>query len=76
MASMGVVRMYRYSYGIGVVVRRYNYRYRCPHNIIIINFPYSTCIISFLAAASLLLCSFLKCFFRSCYNNIILYLPV
>ena len=33
---------------------------------IIINFPYSTCIIYialFLAAASLLLCSFLKCFF-------------
>ena len=29
----------------------------------IINFPYSTCISSFLAAASLLLCSFLKCFF-------------
>ena len=28
---------------------------------IIINFPY-TCISSFLAAASLLLCSFLKCF--------------
>ena len=26
-------------------------------------FPYSTCISSFLAAASLLLCSFLKCFF-------------
>ena len=31
--------------------------------IIIINFPYSTCIRSFLAAASLLLCSYLKCFF-------------
>ena len=30
---------------------------------IIINFPYSTCISSFLAAASLLLCSFFKCFF-------------
>ena len=30
---------------------------------IIINFPCSTCISSFLAAASLLLCSFLKCFF-------------
>ena len=30
---------------------------------IIINFPYSTCISSFLAAASLLLCSFLKRFF-------------
>ena len=32
---------------------------------IIINFPYSTCISFFLAAASLLLCSFLKCFFIS-----------
>ena len=31
--------------------------------IIIINFHYSTCIRSFLAAAPLLLCSFLKCFF-------------
>ena len=30
---------------------------------IIINFPYSTCISSFLAATSLLLCSFKKCFF-------------
>ena len=30
---------------------------------IIINFPYSTCITSFLAAASLILCSILKCFF-------------
>ena len=30
--------------------------------IIIISFPYSTYISSFLAAASLLLCSFLKCF--------------
>ena len=28
---------------------------------IIINFSYSTCISSFLAAASLLLCSFFKC---------------
>ena len=36
---------------------------------IIINFPYSTCISSFLAAASLLLCSFLKYFFRSCKNK-------
>ena len=43
---------------VGVVVRRY-----IDILIIIINFPYSTCIRSFLAAASLLLCSFLKCFF-------------
>ena len=38
---------------MGVVVRRY-----IDILIIIINFPYSTCISSFLAAASLLLCSF------------------
>ena len=43
---------------MGVVVRRY-----IDILTIIINFPYSTCIRSFLAAASLLLCSFLKCFF-------------
>ena len=34
--------------------------YRFPHNI---TYPYSTCISSFFAAASLLHCSFLKCFF-------------
>ena len=43
---------------VGVVIRRY-----IDILIIIINFPYSTCIRSFLATASLLLCSFLKCFF-------------
>ena len=43
---------------VGVVVRRY-----IDILIIIINFSYSTCIRVFLAAASLLLCSFLKCFF-------------
>ena len=43
---------------VGVVIRRY-----IDILIIIINFPYSTCIRSFLAAASLLLCSFLKRFF-------------
>ena len=43
---------------MGVVVRRY-----IDILTIIINFPYSTCISSFLAAASLLLCSFLKCCF-------------
>ena len=55
-----------YGYGyhvqvwlVGVVVRRYIDIFT-----IIINFPYSTCILAlFLAAASLLLCSFLKCFF-------------
>ena len=43
---------------MGVVVRRYIDILR-----IINKFPYSTCISSFLAAASLLLCSFFKCFF-------------
>ena len=42
---------------VGVVIRRY-----IDILIIIINFPYSTCIRSFLAAASLLLCSFLNVF--------------
>ena len=43
---------------MGVVIRR------CIDIlIIIITFPYSTGISSFLAAASLLLCSFFKCFF-------------
>ena len=41
---------------------------------IIINFPYSTCISSFLAAASLLLCSFLKYFFRSCLCYFVQYI--
>ena len=43
---------------VGVVVRRY-----IDILSVILNFPYSSCIRSFLAAASLLLCSFLKCFF-------------
>ena len=43
---------------VWLVVRRY-----IDILTIIINFTYSTCISSFLAAASLLLCSFLKCFF-------------
>ena len=45
---------------MGVVVRRY-----IDILSVILNFPYSSCIKcrSFLAAASLLLCSFLKCFF-------------
>ena len=49
---------------VGVVIRRY-----IDILIIIINFPYSTCIRSFLAAASLLLCSFLNVF--SVFNNYI-----
>ena len=47
---------------VGVVIRRY-----IDILIIIINFPYSTCIRSFLAAASLLFCSFLKCFLGLLY---------
>ena len=56
---------------VSVVVRRYI----IDILIIIITFPYSTCISSFLAASSLFLCSFLKCFFIlvhvifvQCYN--------
>ena len=44
---------------VGVVVRR-NIDILI---IIILNFPSSTCIRSFFGRASLLLCSFLKCFF-------------
>ena len=46
---------------MGVVVRRHiNY---IDILTIMINFPYSTCISAFLAAAFLLLCSFFKCLF-------------
>ena len=48
---------------MGVVLRRYIYILT-----IIINFPYSTCISSFLEAASLLLCSFFKCLFVLVYT--------
>ena len=54
---MGVVRMYIYVWLVSVVVRRY-----INILIIIITFPYSTCISSFLAVSSLFLCSFKKCF--------------
>ena len=54
---------------MGVVVRRY-----IDILTIIINFPYSTCISSFLAAASLLLCSFFKCFFVLVYVIFVQYL--
>ena len=40
--------------------------YRFPHNI---TYPYSTCISYFFVAASLLLCSFKKCFFVLVYND-------
>ena len=59
--------IYGYGYNVyvwlvGVVVRRY-----IDILIIIINFPYSTCIRVFFGSSilSLLLCSFFKCFFRS-----------
>ena len=47
---------------MGVAVRRY-----IDNFILIIIFPYSTCISSFLAAASLSLCSFFKRFFVLVY---------
>ena len=50
---------------MGVVVRRY-----IDILTIIINFPYSTLLALFLAAASLLLCSFFKCFFVLLYKGI------
>ena len=53
---------------MGVVVRRY-----IDILTIIINFPYSTCISSFLAAASLL-CSFFKCFFVLVYVIFVQYI--
>ena len=53
---------------MGVAVRRY-----IDILIIIVTFPYSTCISSFFAAASLLLCSFLKCFFVLVYVTFVQY---
>ena len=53
---------------MGDVVRRY------IDILTIIHFPYSTCISSFLAAASLLLCSFLKCFFVLVYVIFVQYI--
>ena len=55
---MGMVTMYRCGL-VGVVVRRYMY---IDILTIINNFPYSICISSFLAAASLL-CSFFSFLF-------------
>ena len=62
---MGMVTMYRCGYLVGVVVRRY-----IDILTIIINFSYSTCISSILVAASLLLCSFSKCFFDLVYMHL------
>ena len=53
---------------MGGVVRRY-----IDILTIILNFPYS-CIRSFLAAAFLLLCSFFKMFFRSCFCYFLQYI--
>ena len=63
---MGGIYGYGYNvkvWRVGVVVRRY-----INILIIIINFPYSTCSRSYLAAASLLLCSFLNVFSVFIYN--------
>ena len=58
---------------MGVVVRRYMY---IDILIIIITYPYSTCISSFLAAASLLLCSFLTRFFVLVYVTFVRYIII
>ena len=56
---------------MGVVVRRY-----IDILTIIINFPYSPLVLAlFLAAASLLLCSFLKCFFGLVSVIFLQYIP-
>ena len=54
---------------MGVVVRRY-----IDILTIINNFPCSTRISFFLAAASLLLCSFFKMFFQSCFCYFLQYI--
>ena len=54
---------------MAVVVRRY-----IDILTIIINYPYSTCIRSFLAAVSLLLRSFFKCFFNLVYVIFVQYI--
>ena len=56
---------------MGGVVRRY-----IDILTIIINFTYYTCISSYLAAASLLLCSFLKCFFILVYVIFVQYIVI
>ena len=59
---MGMVRMY--WCGLVSVLRRYIRRY--PHNNYLL-FPSPLVLALFLVAASLLLCSFLKCFFVLVY---------
>ena len=53
------------------VVRRY-----IDILIIIITFPYSTCISSFLTASSLFLCSLFKCFFILVYVIFVVLLKI
>ena len=55
---MGMVTMYRCGYIVGVVIRRY-----IDILIIIINFPYSTCIRYFFGSSILTSLFIFKCFF-------------
>ena len=55
---MGMATMYRSGYIVGVVIRRY-----IDILIIIINFPYSTCIRSFFGSSILTFLFIFKCFF-------------
>ena len=48
--------------------------YRYSHNNKLLLFPTPLVLALFLAAASLLLCSFLKCFFRSCFCYFLQYI--
>ena len=59
---MGMVTMYR-LWLVGVVVRRY-----IDILIIIIKFPYSTCIRSFFGSSILTSLFIFKMFFRSCFR--------
>ena len=65
---MGMVTMYRCGYIVGIVIRRY-----IDILIIIIHFPYSTCIRSFFGSSILTSLFIFKCFFglviyTSCKN--------
>ena len=60
---MGMVTMYRCGYIVSVVIRRY-----IDILIIIITFPYSTCIRSFFGSSILTSLFIFKMFFRSCFR--------
>ena len=60
---MGMVTMYRCGYIVGVVVRRY-----IDILIIIINFPYFTCIRSIFGSSILTSLFIFLMFFRSCFR--------